>query len=90
MFAIIAQIHHSDLVQEEARVKAERDQRRMLQSQTGVGVSIGDLLTKLAGTSEEKVDEPAMTTRAEVPNAKQLGGFPPPPSGPTGSTGSAR
>ena len=80
MFELIAQVQHTDLAQEEERVKTLREQRRLLRLQANQGASINDLLTQLAGITEEKSDL-AFSSSPEVLHAPRTGGgFPAPPT----------
>jgi hypothetical protein len=86
---IVSQIQHNDLSAEEARIKLERDKRKALRLQAGGNVvSINELLTKISGSLDEKLDATMEVKTEEAAHATRTGGgFPPPPSGPTSHTG---
>ena len=90
-FGIVAQVQRNELEQEAERVKLDRDQRKALRLQeNGQGMTAGELLAKLSGSSAELSSEAAVEETEEVPREKSRGGgFPPPPNCPTGNASSS-
>jgi len=83
-FGIINQARQSDLEQEEARVQADRDARKVLRIQAGNGALLtsGDLVKRLAGADGDEVeakDEPLRIQTEEAPDVTAQPAFPPPP-----------
>jgi hypothetical protein len=80
---IIMRVQQQELDKEEARIKAERDKRRLLRLQESGKQSLtaGELLAKLAGAVEE---DPVLANpqgeASHVPIKPAGGGFPPPPT----------
>ena len=79
---IISRVQQNDLQIEEARVKQEREARRMLRIQAkNPGITSSELLNKLAG-AEENVADPELKlpkeTKENEPKNRPTG-FPAPP-----------